>query len=209
MRVVKSSQGGPKHLNLKDHGLNCNDSLAQNLCQVKMDYLWNCFVNKFLLLVSSLLVTFVLYKAVYWPLLLWAWISGWSVSFLYPCKENLNLQTLTSSLYIHQDHGSGFKRIEAGSGQNTQETAAVVARRMILLSEHSSPSQCHQGRCRGEAFTEKTQEELLLKYCDKLYEALRGYSWVSQEWAIVPTVIKVPWQARIVNVINGKCCLSS
>ena len=39
MRVVESSQGGQKHLNLKDHGLNCNASLAQNLYQVKMDYL--------------------------------------------------------------------------------------------------------------------------------------------------------------------------
>lgn len=40
--------------------------------------------------------------------------------------------------------------------------------------------------------------------CDKLYEALRDIPDFLKSEAIVPTVIKAPWQARTVNVIKGE-----
>lgn len=80
---------------------------------------------------------------------------------------------------------------------------------MILLSEHSSPPHSVIKGDAGERLsTEKTQEELLLKILHKLYEALRDIPEFLKSEAIVPTVIKVPWQARIVNVINGGEMLS-
>ena len=88
---------------------------------------------------------------------------------------------------------------------------------MILLSEHSSPSQCHQGRCRGEAFTEKTQEELsreILSIVEKLYHersdffASQGVSFPELERMLLLQIIDNAWKQNLYELDQLKSSVS-